>query len=477
VTVSPESARKVKSGAGSPSTTAKTASKRRAVGIVRVSHVGGRSGESFVSPDQQRDRIRDACKAQGLRLVDTFEELDVSGKRPLEKRPGLFRAVQMIEAGRAEVIVVAYMDRLVRKLKVQLEVVERTERAGGEILTLDHGALTNGNALQRLSSAMLGAFNEYQATAGGERSHEGKVKAVARGVAPFPTLPLGYRRREDRGTEIDPETAALVAEAFRLRSQSLPIREVREHLRARGISLSYHGVQGMLCNRFYLGELHFGSLVNLNAHPALIDAATWNRAQRQHVPRGRQPKSDRLLARQGVLRCGTCGARMVIGSQSQGGRLYGMYRCPPVSDCPRRVAVSADLAEQVVEAEVRRLLSGMHGKASSTSGAKEAAHDLERRQAELDSAARLALGAGIEGEAAAIERLSELRQARDEAAERLEELQGIDAAAFVIDPDTDWDLLNLDERRALIRAVLERALVAPGRGPERITVEPRGTLV
>ena len=146
VTVSPESARKVKSGAGSPSTAGKTASKRRAVGIVRVSHVGGRGGESFVSPDQQRDRIRDACRAQGLRLVDTFEELDISGKRPIEQRPGLFRAVQMIEAERAEVIVVAYMDRLVRKLKVQLEVVERVERAGGEILTLDHGALTNGNA-------------------------------------------------------------------------------------------------------------------------------------------------------------------------------------------------------------------------------------------------------------------------------------------------------------------------------------------
>jgi hypothetical protein len=320
---------------------------------------------------------------------------------------------------------------------------------------------------------MLGAFNEYQATAGGERSHEGKVKAVARGVAPFPNLPLGYRRREDRGTEVDPETAALVAEAFRLRSQGSPIREVREHLRANGIVLSYHGVQAMLCNRFYLGELHFGALANLVAHPALIDPATWNRAQRQHVPRGRRPKSDRLLARQGVLRCGTCGARMVIGSQTSGGKRYGMYRCPPVSDCPQRVAISADLAEQVVEHEVQRLLSGMRGKASATSGATEAARELERRQAELDSAARLALGAGIEGEAAAIERLSELKQARDEAAERLEELQAIDAAPLVIDADMDWTLLNLEERRGLIRAVVERAVVAPGRGPERITVEAR----
>ena len=45
---------------------------------------------------------------------------------------------------------VAYFDRLVRSLKVQLEVIERVERAGGEIFALDHGKLTNGTAAQRL---------------------------------------------------------------------------------------------------------------------------------------------------------------------------------------------------------------------------------------------------------------------------------------------------------------------------------------
>ena len=40
----------------------------------------------------------------------------------------------MVEAGEADHIVVAYFDRLVRSLKVQLEVIERVEQAGGEIL-------------------------------------------------------------------------------------------------------------------------------------------------------------------------------------------------------------------------------------------------------------------------------------------------------------------------------------------------------
>ena len=62
----------------------------------------------------------------------------------------------MVEAGQADHIVVAYFDRLVRSLKVQLEVIERVEQAGGEIFALDHGKLANGTAATRLSTNMMG---------------------------------------------------------------------------------------------------------------------------------------------------------------------------------------------------------------------------------------------------------------------------------------------------------------------------------
>ena len=66
----------------------------------------------------------------------------------------------------------------------------------------------------------------------------------------------------------------------------------------------------MLKSRVYLGEVNFGRLANANAHEPLIERDLWNRVQRMVVPRGLQPSSDRLLARLGVLRCGSCGARM-----------------------------------------------------------------------------------------------------------------------------------------------------------------------
>jgi DNA invertase Pin-like site-specific DNA recombinase len=476
VTVSPESLVNEKSGAGSPSVTGKAASKRRAVGIVRVSHVGGRGGESFVSPTDQVKRIRAECRRLGLRLLEpVVQELDVSGRTPLEHRQGLRGAVEMIENHSAEAIVVAYMDRLVRKESIRYEVVERVERAGGEIYSMDHGALTNGNAAQRLQSGVVGLFNEYTAALGGERSREGKVAAVARGVAPYPNIPPGLKRGGADGKgplELDSQSAESVRDAFRMRAGGATIAAVRVYLREQGIARSLHGVQAMLQNHIYIGELRFGDLVNREI-PALIDVATFNRAQRQHVPRGPRPKSERLLARLAVLRCATCEARMVVGTTRQQGKSYSFYRCPPLQDCPRRVTIGAAKAEQAVEAEVRRRVTGMKGKASGETGAQQAAREFDRRQAELDSATRVVLGAGLAGEASATERLAELRQARDDAAERLEELESIDAPSVVLDAAEDWDSLSLEGRRGIIRALLARALVAPGRGDDRITFEAR----
>ena len=172
-------------------------SKPRDVVVVRVSEKGDREDEHFHSPEVQIEAAMRWAKDRGERLVASpIPEIDVSGKLPLSKRPGLLAAIEMIEAGRADQLVVAYFDRLVRSLKVQLEVIERVERAGGEIFALDHGKLTNGTAAQRLSTNMLGSVFQYFAEITGEKVAAAQARAVARGVYPHPRIPVGYVRGE-----------------------------------------------------------------------------------------------------------------------------------------------------------------------------------------------------------------------------------------------------------------------------------------
>jgi DNA invertase Pin-like site-specific DNA recombinase len=468
---SPVSARKRKSGATSPSRTTRDSS-RRAVGVVRVSRVGDRDGERFVSPAEQRERIASACERDGLELVDVLEELDVSGGAPLARRPGLRRAVELVEEGEAAVVVVAYLDRLVRSLSVQAEVVDRVEKAGGAILAVDVGQVTNGSAGQWLSGTLLGAVSEYARRVTAERTADAKRRAVERGIPPFPNIPPGYRQAKDGRLEPHPKEATVVAEAFRLRADGSTVKEVRDCLRRHGIERSYHGVQALLGSRIVLGELRFGQSVNADSHPAIVDTGTWQRVQRMRSPRGRRPKSERLLARLGVLRCGTCGARMVTGTTVQNGKTYAFYRCSPVSDCPRRVTISADVAEQVIVDRVRELLEGVSGTATIADGAAEAEREFVSREQELEAAV-LAFS-GLDDVDAARKRLMKMREERDRARDRVDELRAAAVPAVTITASGDWDLLTLDERRALIRAVVERAEVSPGRGTDRVSVHPVG---
>lgn len=451
----------------------------RAIGIVRVSQTKGREGESFHSPATQRQRIVDECERLNLELLEVHEELDISGGKPLAQRPGLLRAVEAIEAGDADVVIAAYLDRLARSVRVREDVIERVEACGGSVLTVDMGLQTNGTASQWLTGTLSSAVGEYLRRTTAERSALAQQRSIDRGVAPWPNVPPGYVReiigRRRNGSVIsgrllpDPSTAPAVVEAFRMRLAGATLNEIRAHLAKHGIPRSYHGVAAMLASRVYLGEVNFGDYApNLTAHQPVVDFDLWEGVQRVEIPRGRRPKSDRLLARLGVLRCGTCDARMVVGISRS---TYPFYRCPPNGDCPRRVTISARIAEEFVSAQTRATLADLEGHASVEDNAREAEAELDRARTALDGAIRSLVG--LEEEQATRLRLAELREVRDRAAERVEHLGG-HRAVVVLNASADWGRLTLQSQRALIQATIARAVVAPGRGPDRITVETFG---
>jgi DNA invertase Pin-like site-specific DNA recombinase len=242
----------------------------RDVVVVRVSEQGDRDEESFHSPKPQLAKAKFWSEDQGHRVVDAFEEIDVSGKLPLARRPGLLKAIEMVEAGEADHIVVAYFDRLVRSLKVQLEVIERVERAGGEIYAIDHGRLTNGTAATRMSNNMMGAAFQYYAEVTGEKVAAARERVVARGVLPNSRISPGYVRGEDGVLVVERPKARIVVQAFRRRDRGASLVEIQAFLAKNGIERSISGVESMLRSRMYLGEIHFGVLHNLHAHEPIV---------------------------------------------------------------------------------------------------------------------------------------------------------------------------------------------------------------
>jgi len=434
-----------------------------AVGVIRVSRVGKREGDSFASPETQRTAIQAACKREGLRLITIHEEMDVSGGKPLNKRPGLLKAVTAIEDGEAHVIAGAYFDRLFRSLQTQAEVVERVERAGGQVFAVDVGHVTNGTAGQWLSAGMLGLVAEYHRRVTKERIGDAQVRAVNRGVVPYPGVTPGYIRTPKGKFTKHPVKAPIVAEAFQMRADGAPIRVVREYLADNGIALSYAGTARFLSSRVVLGEIHFGTLTNLEAHDPIVDRAVWQKVQRISIPRGRNNKSDRLLARLGVLRCGTCGAKMIVGKTTQH---FYTYRCPPTGDCAQRVTISANLVESVAVDKVHEATHGVYGLTDRVAANARGAQTT-LALAEKNYEAAMAVLSDFTDDIA----VAKLKALKVDVANAQQRVDRIGYPRKLRISFKDWDELTLDKQREYIAALIERIDVHPGRGKDRLVVK------
>lgn len=433
------------------------------MGIIRQS----KGREDSLSPAEQRERIASACERDGHQLVGVHEEIDVSGGTPLERREGLRAAVEAVEAGSVDIVMVAYFDRLFRSLRVQGEVVTRVEQAGGRLVALDFGDVSEATAVHWLQGTMMGAWSEFYRRMVRERSGAAQKMAVTEGRVPYEHSIPGYSVDDD-GRLVPDDLAPVTRRAFEMRAEGATVGDVRSFLRGHGVERSFSSVQRLLGNDVVLGVLRFGKLVNDEAHPPIVDRATFERVQSVRERRGLRPKSDRLLARLGVLRCGNCGARMSVGFQTtRDGRRYDFYRCPPVGDCQQRVTISADIAERFVIDQVQVALADLRGRASAFQGAQEADARAERAQAELDSAIRILRE--LRDEPAAIEELRALREARDVAVAEAEHLRRL-SSALTIDVG-DWDRLTLEERRGLVRETIEAVFVGPGRGAGRLSAK------
>jgi hypothetical protein len=122
--------------------------------------------------------------------------------------------------------------------------------------------------------------------------------------------------------------------------------------------------------------------------------------------------------------------------------------------------------ENIVVNHVRAALADVEGRASVEDNAREAEIALDRAQAELDALIELLDPL----EPAAHRRLDAATAKRDEAQEQVDHLGGSLRPTITINAAEDWDRLSLDARRALIRATVDRVLIAPGRY-HRVTVK------
>lgn len=129
----------------------------------------------------QRQQTSGYCTAFGYVSVGVEEDGAVSTKLSIEKRPGLWRALERIRAGEADGIVATKVDRISRDTGEFVKLMDDAKREEFAIVALDLGIDTS-TAAGELLGTVLAALGKWERRRIGERTSEALRARQAAGV-------------------------------------------------------------------------------------------------------------------------------------------------------------------------------------------------------------------------------------------------------------------------------------------------------
>lgn len=307
----------------------------RMIGYVRVSDEGGR-GDALLSPDLQLTAIRDHCARNGHDLVTVFEDIDRTGR--LWKRRQIEQAVQLIEAGDADGIVVWKLSRVSRDRKDWALAVDRVEGVGGRLESATEN-LDASTSTGRFTRGMLAELAAFESERIGEQWKDVHRHRTDAGLPHYGPRRLGYVYTRTAYV-IDEDQSAVVRDLYARYTAGEGLSTLADWLRAegvvgaRGTPWSKFGVGYYLKSGFAAGFLYVhdpecrcgktggacGNRIHrVGAHPAIITPEQWQAYERTRAerattaPRSRVPVS-RLA---GVVICAGCARPMQLQASNR----------------------------------------------------------------------------------------------------------------------------------------------------------------
>lgn len=444
-------------------------------GYVRVSRVGGRSGDSFISPDVQRRQIQDWADRHGVTIAAWHEDLDQSGGTL--NRPGFQAALARIEAGETDGLIVPRLDRFGRSVPRIYEALERIQAADGQLISVAED-FDLSTAAGRAHLNMLGMMAQYQRDLATEAWDVSNQRAIERGIHFTRVPPFGYQRDpETRRLVPDPATAPLVVELFRRRARRASWRQLADYLnehapRVDGRQWGPRNAAVTVQNRAYLGEAWHGEHRNPEAHPALVTLREWEAANAVKGGSGAL-RRDRSALLAGLIRCAGCryAMRRTFTTYRDGRRVL-IYSCAvrhTGGKCQAPAAVVAHRIEPLVVGEVLAFVgdASTHEPPSAFDPIEAARRMLEDAEARLaDYLADDELRETV-GREAYLVGARQRQAAVDEAREALEEAKrthyAVERRAATL--WEDWPTWDTGQRGDALRQALDAVYVQQGKGP------------
>lgn len=188
----------------------------RAIGYIRVSTE--EQADSGAGLAAQRAAIMAEAEHRGWTHIEVIEDAGASGSDL--RRPGITAALAALATGRANVLVVAKLDRLSRSLVDFAHLMERSRKEGWALVALDLGVDTS-TPTGEVMAGVLALFAQFERRLIGQRTREAlavkKAQGIRLGRPPVVEASVVARVRADRARGF-----TYAAIAARLNAEAIP---------------------------------------------------------------------------------------------------------------------------------------------------------------------------------------------------------------------------------------------------------------
>ena len=201
-----------------------------AIGYIRVSTEG--QATEGISLEAQKGRIAAWCELNGYTLAECFTDAGLSGKRA-DNRPGLQSALEAVTRSGGALVVYS-LSRLARSTKNTIEIGERLEKAGADLVSLSEKIDTT-SAAGKMVFRMLAVMAEFERDVISERTKTALSHKRSKGER-VGKVPYGFDLADDGKTlNANDDEQAVIRLVRELHQQGVSLRKIAADLTARGI--------------------------------------------------------------------------------------------------------------------------------------------------------------------------------------------------------------------------------------------------
>jgi site-specific DNA recombinase len=302
--------------------------------------------QDFNSLEAQREAGEAYIRSQsheGWKLLpDRFDDGGFSGGNM--NRPGLEQLMNLVRAGKLDIIVIYKIDRLTRSLTDFARLAEVLDKHGVSFVSVTQQFNTT-TSMGRLMLNVLLSFAQFEREITGERIRDKIAASKKKGMWMGGPTPMGYEVKE-RTLVIHEADAGIIRRIFDWYLEAGDVPALLDRLAAENVTTTkrtsskgkFSGgkpftrghLYKLLSNPIYIGRIPHKAVSHPGQHPAIIDRDLWERVQAQLAAntqgsrtRRRRAKSETALLAD--LLCSEAGNRMIVTHATRGARRYRYY--------------------------------------------------------------------------------------------------------------------------------------------------------